>query len=102
MWLSWLGVIPQSERSLVQFPVRAHAWVVGLVPSWSTYERRPPSCNHHTVVCVQPPKTLPPDSCQSDLCICDSISVLLVYFVHWIPCINEIYGIYLSLTAYFT
>ena len=31
MWLSGLGVVPQTERSLVGFPVRAHAWVVGQV-----------------------------------------------------------------------
>ena len=30
--LSGLGIIPQRERSPVQFPVRAHAWVAGLVP----------------------------------------------------------------------
>ena len=28
MWLSWLVIVPQSERLLVQFLVRAHAWVV--------------------------------------------------------------------------
>ena len=27
-----IGIIPQSKRSLVQFPVRANAWVAGLVP----------------------------------------------------------------------
>ena len=34
VWLSWLGAVPQIERSQVQFPVRAHAWVVGSVPGW--------------------------------------------------------------------
>ena len=34
VWLSWLGTVPQIERSQVQFPVRAHAWVVGSVPGW--------------------------------------------------------------------
>ena len=29
---SALGIIPQSERSRVQFLVRAHAWIVSLVP----------------------------------------------------------------------
>ena len=33
-WLSWLNVVPPSERLLVRFPVRAHAWVVGQVPSY--------------------------------------------------------------------
>ena len=27
VWLNWLGVVPQSERSLVQFLVKAHAWL---------------------------------------------------------------------------
>ena len=31
MWLSWLGIVPQMERSPVPFPVRAHAWVAGSV-----------------------------------------------------------------------
>ena len=34
MWLSWLGVILQTERSWVWFLVRAHAWVAGSVPVW--------------------------------------------------------------------
>ena len=33
MWLSGLGVILQSRRSLVRFPVRTHAWVVDQIPS---------------------------------------------------------------------
>ena len=33
MWLRWLGTRLQTRRSLVQFPVRAHAWVAGQVPS---------------------------------------------------------------------
>ena len=32
VWLSWLGVVPQSERLLVRFLVRSYAWVVGSVP----------------------------------------------------------------------
>ena len=39
MLLSWLGIVPQVERLPVRFPVRAPAWVVGLVPSWGTYEK---------------------------------------------------------------
>ena len=31
--LSLLTIVPQSERSPVRFPVRAHAWVAGQVPS---------------------------------------------------------------------
>ena len=34
VWLSGLNASLQTQRSLVQFPVRAHAWVVGQVPSW--------------------------------------------------------------------
>ena len=34
VWFSGLGIVPQSERLLVRFPVRAHAWVVGQVLSW--------------------------------------------------------------------
>ena len=32
--LSWSGVIPQRERSLVRLLVRAHAWAAGLDPGW--------------------------------------------------------------------
>ena len=41
MWLSWLAVIMQSKRLLVQFLVRVHAWVAGSVPSRDLYERKP-------------------------------------------------------------
>ena len=41
MWLSWWGIILQSERSLVQFPVRAHAWVAGSVPGWGMCGKQP-------------------------------------------------------------
>ena len=33
LWLG-LGVVLQTQRSPVWFPVRAHAWVVGQVPTW--------------------------------------------------------------------
>ena len=33
MWPSGLSIIPQTKRSLVQFPVRAHAWVAGQIRS---------------------------------------------------------------------
>ena len=33
MWLSGLSAGLQIKGSLVQFPVRAHAWVAGQVPS---------------------------------------------------------------------
>ena len=33
VWLSGLSAGLQTKGSLVQFPVRAHAWVVGQVPS---------------------------------------------------------------------
>ena len=34
VWLSGLGIIPQTERLLVWFLVRGHAWVACQVPSW--------------------------------------------------------------------
>ena len=33
VWLSGLSASLQTKGSLVQFPVRAHAWVAGQVPS---------------------------------------------------------------------
>ena len=33
MWLSGLSTGLQTKGSLVQFPVRVHAWVVGQVPN---------------------------------------------------------------------
>ena len=34
MWFSGLSTSLWTKRSLVRFPVRAHAWVAGWVPSW--------------------------------------------------------------------
>ena len=34
VWLSGLSASLQTTRSPVRFPVRAHAWVAGQVPSW--------------------------------------------------------------------
>ena len=34
VWLSGFSMGLQTKELLVQFPVRAHAWVVGSVPSW--------------------------------------------------------------------
>ena len=36
VWLSGLSIGLQAERSQVQFPVRAHAWIAGQV-NWSMY-----------------------------------------------------------------
>ena len=36
-WLVWLGGLSaslQTKGSLVRFPIRAHAWIAGQVPSW--------------------------------------------------------------------
>ena len=41
VWLSWLDIIPQSEKSPVQSQVKAQAWVVGSVSSRGTYKRQP-------------------------------------------------------------
>ena len=32
--VQWVGCRPATRKSLVQLPVRAHAWVVGQVLSW--------------------------------------------------------------------
>ena len=40
LWVSWLGVVLQTERSQVQFPVRAQAWVAGSVPGQSACRRQ--------------------------------------------------------------
>ena len=34
VWLGGLSAGLQTEKLPVQFPVRAHAWVVGQVPRW--------------------------------------------------------------------
>ena len=34
VWLSGLSANLQNKGLLVRFPVRAHAWVAGQVPSW--------------------------------------------------------------------
>ena len=49
VWLSWLGIVLQSEGLLVQFPVRAHAWVMGSVPSGGLNERHPINVSHISV-----------------------------------------------------
>ena len=41
LWLSWLGVVLQSEVSPLQFLMRAHAWFAGLDPSQGVYKRQP-------------------------------------------------------------
>ena len=41
VWLSGLRASLQTKGSLVQFPVRAHAWVAGQVPSDGAHERQP-------------------------------------------------------------
>ena len=41
-WLVWLNGLStglQTKGSLVQFPVRAHSWVAGQVPSGGAHER---------------------------------------------------------------
>ena len=37
---SW-SIIPNTERSPVQFPIRTHTWVAGTVPGRSACERQP-------------------------------------------------------------
>ena len=58
MWCSWLGVVPQSERSLIWFQVRAHAWVAGLgSEGWSMRHNRLIFLSHNN---VSLPPFLPP------------------------------------------
>ena len=52
--LVWLiGLNLQTEGSLVQFPVRAHAWVVGQVPSAGHRK------GNHTLMCLSLSFSLP-------------------------------------------
>ena len=58
VWLSGLGIIPQSKRPPVRFPVRAHAWVAGLEPGRDICERQPSAVSlpHR---CFSPSLSLP-------------------------------------------
>lgn len=38
VWPSWLNFVPQNERLMSQFLVKAPAWGVGLVPCLGAYE----------------------------------------------------------------
>ena len=40
MLLRGLGILPQTERSLVRFLIRAHAWFAGQVPGWGRMRGR--------------------------------------------------------------
>ena len=42
VWLSGLSTCLWTKGSPVRFPVRAHAWVVGQVPSWERMHKRQP------------------------------------------------------------
>ena len=50
--LSGLGAGPRTKGSLVQFPVRAHAWVAGQVPS------RGRTKGNHTLMFLSLPPSL--------------------------------------------
>ena len=54
MLLSELSTSPQTKRSPVQFPVRAHAWVAGQAPS------RGPVRGKHTLMFLSFSFSLPP------------------------------------------
>ena len=56
-WLSGLSADLRTKRSLVQFPVRAHAWVVGQVPIWGRERGNPSIFPLHITVSV-PPRSL--------------------------------------------
>ena len=49
----WIECGLQTKGSLVQFPVRAHAWVVGQVPSGGHVR------GNHTLMFLSPPYSLP-------------------------------------------
>ena len=53
VWLSGLSASLQTKGLLVQFPVRAHAWIAGQVSGGRVYERQP-----HIDVSLSP--SLPP------------------------------------------
>ena len=40
VWLSRLGIVPQTEGSPVRFHIRALAWVADEVPGWGARERQ--------------------------------------------------------------
>ena len=54
MWLSGLSAILQNKMSPVRFPVRAHAWLAGQVPSRG--HRR----GNHTLMILSLSFSLPP------------------------------------------
>ena len=37
----WIECWPENQSVAGSFPVRAHVWVVGQVPSWGAHERQP-------------------------------------------------------------
>ena len=53
VWLCGLSAGLRTKGSLIQFPVRAHAWIAGQVPSGGPHDRQP-----H--IDVSPPLFLPP------------------------------------------
>ena len=44
-----VGCRSAKQKVPVQFPVRAHVWVVGLVPGWGAHERQPVNASHISV-----------------------------------------------------
>ena len=56
-WLSW-SIILCTRRLWVQFPVRAHAWVVGLIPGQGPRGRQPDWCFFLTSVFLSLPPSL--------------------------------------------
>ena len=37
----WVECRLTNQKVAGSFPVRAHSWVVGLIPPWGTYKRQP-------------------------------------------------------------
>ena len=52
VWLNGLSTRLQTERLLVQFPVKAHAWVADQVPSCRRAEATDQCMSGHIDVCL--------------------------------------------------
>ena len=59
VWLSGLSAGLQTKRSLVRFPVRAHAWVVSWAPSWGRVRGSPSMYLSHSDVSLSLSPSLP-------------------------------------------
>ena len=72
-WFSWLDCVLCTKLLVVQFPVRAHAQIVSLIPGWDVHRREPTNVflSHQ---CFSLPLSLSVSLC---LCLCLSLSLPL-------------------------